>query len=606
LARKILLADDSVTAQNMGRRILSDAGYDVTTVNNGSAALKRIAESKPDLIVLDVYMPGYGGLEVCQRIRESDATARIPVLLTVGKLEPFKPDEARRVRADAFIVKPFEASELLAALTKLEDKIVPAPPPGKPGRMPKPIAAREPSPTSKEFGDAETGWKNRIKIPPPHAKPAERPEAEELAPPAPSPVEAGRKAAVPGDITLDEMAAIAAAAAEFSAQGDEAQPASKPVAEVTAKAEEPSVPKQDSSRDVESSEGGATFASAPEVQAEDEPSAPALQETIATPPSITELPVQDSASVPDENAARDGKLKHEEVVAALATLAPVHGNGADSGTDGSSASGAESVSSTADAGAGPAFSGPRWIAESVALSEAESTLILEQEMTKAQAAMAHMAAESAPPEPVAVATLEPPKQEEPSTVPLVERVAAQATEFKVEEPAAEMTPSMVAETVADTVAEQAATIAPETPAEEVRADVKEEAFAASAGVGSESVSTVDAVSQAAAPEIPAASTAEVPAEPPRETELAAAWASWKQIRESVVSPQVTSQVAEVAASGFKDLQAPAPTSSEESSAEAASQVPEENGAIASIVDSVLAELKPKLMQEIAKKMKKDK
>ena len=44
MARKILLADDSVTAQNMGRRILADAGYEVITVNNGSAALKKIAE----------------------------------------------------------------------------------------------------------------------------------------------------------------------------------------------------------------------------------------------------------------------------------------------------------------------------------------------------------------------------------------------------------------------------------------------------------------------------------------------------------------------------------------------------------------------------------
>ena len=69
-------------------------------------------------------MPGYSGLEVCQRIKESPETARIPVLLTVGKLEPFKPEEVRRVGADAFIVKPFEATELLTALTKLEDRIV--------------------------------------------------------------------------------------------------------------------------------------------------------------------------------------------------------------------------------------------------------------------------------------------------------------------------------------------------------------------------------------------------------------------------------------------------------------------------------------------------
>src|ERR1700726_4929758 len=127
LARKILLADDSVTAQNMGRKILADAGYEVITVNNGSAALKKIAELKPDLIVLDVYMPGYSGLEVCQRIKENKDTSRTPVLLTVGKLEPFKPEEAPRVRADGFGVKPFEASQLLAAMARLEDKVVPQP-----------------------------------------------------------------------------------------------------------------------------------------------------------------------------------------------------------------------------------------------------------------------------------------------------------------------------------------------------------------------------------------------------------------------------------------------------------------------------------------------
>jgi len=120
LARKILLADDSVTAQNMGRKILADAGYEVITVNNGSAALKKIAEHKPDLIILDVYMPGYSGLEVCQRLKEAQESSRVPVLLTVGKLEPFKPEEAKRARADGFIVKPFEASELLSALAKLE------------------------------------------------------------------------------------------------------------------------------------------------------------------------------------------------------------------------------------------------------------------------------------------------------------------------------------------------------------------------------------------------------------------------------------------------------------------------------------------------------
>jgi CheY-like chemotaxis protein len=156
LARKILLADDSVTAQNMGRKILADAGYEVITVNNGSAALKRIAEIKPNLIVLDVYMPGYSGLEVCQRLKDSEETAHIPVLLTVGKLEPFKAEEARRVRADGHIVKPFEASELLTAITRLEDRMLPQ---SEGGRFAGESARRS------ENTSADTGWKSRLGFP---------------------------------------------------------------------------------------------------------------------------------------------------------------------------------------------------------------------------------------------------------------------------------------------------------------------------------------------------------------------------------------------------------------------------------------------------------
>ena len=166
MARKILLADDSVTAQNMGRKILADAGYEVITVNNGSAALKKIAELKPDLIVLDVYMPGYSGLEVCQRLKDVGETARIPVLLTVGKLEPFKTEEAKRVRADGYIVKPFEASELLGALSKLEDKIVPRAEASKPGRFARATAAIEEARQDKSAtAEDNSGWKNRISFP---------------------------------------------------------------------------------------------------------------------------------------------------------------------------------------------------------------------------------------------------------------------------------------------------------------------------------------------------------------------------------------------------------------------------------------------------------
>ncbi|HET9837614.1 MAG TPA: response regulator [Candidatus Angelobacter sp.] len=127
MSLRILFADDSMTAQNMGKKILSEAGYDVVAVSNGAAAVKKIAEQKPDIIILDVYMPGYTGLEVCEKVRGSIETLKTPVLLTVGKMEPYKPEDANRVKADGVIIKPFEASDLLAIVKKFEERIENAP-----------------------------------------------------------------------------------------------------------------------------------------------------------------------------------------------------------------------------------------------------------------------------------------------------------------------------------------------------------------------------------------------------------------------------------------------------------------------------------------------
>lgn len=119
MALKILFADDSMTAQNMGKKILSDAGYEVVAVSNGAAALKKINELKPELVVLDIYMPGYTGLEVCEKMRSAHETSKTPVILTHGKMEAYKAEDGARVKADGVIVKPFEATDLLAAIEKL-------------------------------------------------------------------------------------------------------------------------------------------------------------------------------------------------------------------------------------------------------------------------------------------------------------------------------------------------------------------------------------------------------------------------------------------------------------------------------------------------------
>src|SRR5258708_119640 len=227
----------------MGRKILADAGYDVVTVNNGSAALKRITEIKPDLIVLDVYMPGYSGLEVCQRLKDAAGTAHIPVLLTVGKLEPFKPEEARRVKADAHIVKPFEASELLTAIMRLEDRMVPQQSEGT--RFSTSVSGVErfggeaTGKTTENKAGGDTGWKSRLGFPSKKKKEEPQPETEDVAaeptfrdfrkaknkagasapltvkePPPPG-QEPGLVPDIPRDITPEELDALSALAAKL-------------------------------------------------------------------------------------------------------------------------------------------------------------------------------------------------------------------------------------------------------------------------------------------------------------------------------------------------------------------------------------------------------
>src|SRR5215471_10867534 len=328
----------------MGRKILADAGYEVLTVNNGSAALKKIAEAKPELIVLDVYMPGYSGLEVCQRLKETGETSRIPILLTVGKLEPFKPEEAKRVRADAFIVKPFEASELLSALSKLEDKIVPARESHKSGRFARANAALDSYDKTVAI-EEDTSWKNSISFPSKKKKEVEedgddpaiynalnkdlrtvvdhKPVAKpQEMPVEPEKVNVGALApeGLPKDVTPEEIAALAAAAAQIKSTTESKvdEETAKAVAETTADAK-PTEPAAAESQAVELRTEAAP-AGAQESQADGEaksveptPVAAVAEEKVEQKSEKAEAPVsQETAPLP--NSA--------DVVAALVALEP--------------------------------------------------------------------------------------------------------------------------------------------------------------------------------------------------------------------------------------------------------------------------------------------
>src|SRR2546423_843295 len=181
-----------MTAQKMGKEILTGAGYDVTAVSNGAAAAKKLAESYA-VIILDINMPGYTGFELCEKIRANMASAKTPVLLTIGKMEHYEPKDVQRVKADGVIIKPFEATDLLATVQKLIEKATPA----TPDYEKTVILKRE---QVEEFKDQSyNDWK----------------EAEEPAPPAKKRMEMSQEAAsAPAfGMDMDEPATPASAAA---------------------------------------------------------------------------------------------------------------------------------------------------------------------------------------------------------------------------------------------------------------------------------------------------------------------------------------------------------------------------------------------------------
>ncbi len=117
---KLLLADDSVTIQKVVNLTFADEGIEVVSVGDGNAAMDRLEEDSPDIVLADVNMPGLTGYEICARIKERDILKQIPVVLLVGSFEPFDEEEAERVGADGYLTKPFQSiSQLVEKVSEL-------------------------------------------------------------------------------------------------------------------------------------------------------------------------------------------------------------------------------------------------------------------------------------------------------------------------------------------------------------------------------------------------------------------------------------------------------------------------------------------------------
>jgi adenylate cyclase len=115
---KILVVDDVPENVRLLEAVLVSRGYEVVTANDGRAALERVQTAEPDLILLDVIMPGLDGYAVCSQLRANDDTAVLPVIMVTSSIGQQK-TKAIEAGADDFIPKPFNHDELLTRVRSL-------------------------------------------------------------------------------------------------------------------------------------------------------------------------------------------------------------------------------------------------------------------------------------------------------------------------------------------------------------------------------------------------------------------------------------------------------------------------------------------------------
>ena len=117
--KKILIIDDEPAILLVSRRRLEANGYEVITAASGKEGIEKAAVCEPDLILLDIIMPGLDGYEVCRRLKGSEKTREIPVIIFTASSPPDSSGErAIELGAAACLTKPFESDDLLSIIER--------------------------------------------------------------------------------------------------------------------------------------------------------------------------------------------------------------------------------------------------------------------------------------------------------------------------------------------------------------------------------------------------------------------------------------------------------------------------------------------------------
>lgn len=117
--KRVLLIEDEPNIIEAIRFVLARAGFAVDTHSDGRTALKAVADKAPDIVILDVMLPGRSGYDILQDLRASDATNDLPVLMLTARGQRKDHEMASRYGASKFMTKPFANADLLEAVQDL-------------------------------------------------------------------------------------------------------------------------------------------------------------------------------------------------------------------------------------------------------------------------------------------------------------------------------------------------------------------------------------------------------------------------------------------------------------------------------------------------------
>ncbi|HEX4474738.1 MAG TPA: response regulator [Polyangiaceae bacterium] len=116
---RILVVEDQDSIRRMIEALISARGYKVTAVNSGTKAIDVALTDPPDMVLLDLMVPGYDGFEVCRRLRKNPTTRAVPILIISAMDDPDSRTKAADAGATAYYTKPFSPIALLKEIERL-------------------------------------------------------------------------------------------------------------------------------------------------------------------------------------------------------------------------------------------------------------------------------------------------------------------------------------------------------------------------------------------------------------------------------------------------------------------------------------------------------